>query len=149
MDLKMRPMSDAPLKERVLVIRASGEHATISLPNDRLRVDWAQAPGVLGFYTFSDLLRAAAIPAAITPEGYEYASHEHGGGTDTDQIRYVHVRFRRIAPPVEYEYIAEAEPRIARSGDWVREGWQWKLVKADEHPYGGPQLCYRRVEVKR
>lgn len=84
----------------------------------------------------------------LTPAGFEYARcepvYDYGNGEVCRRVV-----FRPTPPPVKYEYVADAEPRIARCGDWVRDGWQWKLVKAEEHPYGGPQLCYRRVEVKK
>ena len=89
--------------------------------------------------------------AAITPEGYEYASHEYGGGIDTGQIRHVHVRFRKLAPPVRYEYVTDQEYRFAKVGDFLLQGdGDW--VEVDESLArvcaDAPRLCYRRVEVK-
>lgn len=103
---------------------------------------------MIGFYCIADLLRAAEIVAAITPEGYEY---ESVAGVDHDlnsQYCWRRVNFRRIAPPVEYEYVTDGKVRKAKLGDYIalRQGMvEVGYLRGDEPP----QLCFRRVEVKR
>lgn len=142
MDLKMRPMSEAPFGKKIIIVR-----------NDGITGCYVKGQGVLtgddwvGFYEISDLLRAAEILAAITPEGFQYDSHEDS----TKWPSYLHcqrvVNFRRIAPPVEYEYVASDKPRMQMLGDYelLSDG---KFHLADLHP-PTEGIYFRRVEVKR
>ncbi len=145
MNLKMRPMSEAPLNTPILLVYTDGSHRHTTLHGPVIPAQWGL---VKGFYTFSDLLRAAEIVAAIMPEGYEY---EAAGDVEPDtQAKHVwrRVSFRRIAPPVEYEYVTDGKERKPRPGDWIPMHGGFSEVRAGDINFES-QLCYRRVEVKR
>ena len=148
MNWKLRPMAEAPLNEQVLVIDKDGMTQLCVFPHAPLGSQWEPTKG---FITVADLLRAATFLAAITPDGYEY---DRGCGlTEPLSSGKVarQITFRKIAPPVRYEWIAEGERRDCRIGDWVWADGKWTEIRSDNWPaYGSPGkwLCARRVEVK-
>lgn len=150
MNLKMRPMSEAPLNVPLLLAdpnRPSGwTYGEFSARDSMHKFN--------GFFVLSDLLRAAEILAAITPEGCEllpeliHAPDDPKACISLHPDLHVRVKIRKLAPPVEYRYECEAEPREARIGDWIRSDDKWVEVKK----FGflrEPRLCYTRREVKR
>lgn len=144
MNLKPRPMSEAPSPKWLIVLMADGSHKHIFSHNETFKT----RPDIVGFYDVDDLLRAAEILAAITPEGYEY---EAAGDVEPDtEAKHIwrRVTFRRIAPPVEYEYVTDGKERKPRPGDWIPMHGGFSEVRAGDINFE-PQLCYRRVEVKR
>ncbi len=150
-NLKMRPMSEAPLNKQLLVILVSGEFALISLSSERVKTGWAQTPGVQNFYEVSELIRAAEIVAAITPEGYEYEAYDHyDRATDGAWICRT-VWFWRLAPPVEYEYVTDGELKAcdSRNEEFIFDKGRFRrFIECGPGEYP-KQLHYRRVEVKR
>lgn len=146
MDLKMRPMSEAPLNESLLIALGSGGYGCAHFENRGVHIN-----GALGFWALSDLLRAAEILAAITPEGYEYHESDSIGVSVNLESACRSVYFRKLPPPVRYEFVAEEKRRLCVIGDWVWLDGKWTEICSENWPaYGGTceYLCARRVEVK-
>lgn len=156
MQLKLRPMSEAPLGVPLIVSRNHGNPELRTLSNS-----YALGPEYSGFWILSDLLRAAEILAGITPEGWELTGDlikTFRGDTSDKWTSGVHCEqyailaaVRRIAPPVEYEYVTDQKYRFAKVGDFLLQGdGEW--VEVDESLArvcaDAPRLCFRRVEVK-
>jgi len=130
MNLKPRPMSEAPLNDEILLVRDDGTYAAICTGDyPRFPPHW------IGFYLIADLLRAAEIVDKITPEGYEYYVEDKT------------IRFRKLPPLVRYRWEAEEGVRKIQIGDWWWDQYHqnWKLAESDKNGVG---LCARRVEVK-
>jgi len=139
MNLKFRPMSEAPVGEDILLQYSDGTFAVHALGEGRMT-------SAIGFYEISNLLRAAQILDEITPDGYEYSDLDSAALYEISASRRVY--FRRIPPPVEYEYVTDGVKRTPRVGDWLPQLDQWIEVKAISAS-ALAELCYRRVEVKR
>ncbi len=151
----MRPMSEAPLNEPILLIYTDGSHRHTTLHGPVIFAQWGL---VKGFYTFPDLLRAAEIVAAIAPEGMAYFEHDTERVSQDRSVASRMIYFRRIDPPVEYRYEAEDSKRVPTNDDYVWSGLRWidyetwlrecvRPCKLDQDT--ATALCARRVEVKR
>lgn len=144
MHLNQRPMSEAPLNEPILIRYLKGlsgwtatSYRSRGFEND---------PELKGFYLISDLLRAAEIVAAITPEGCVYVKHGCSGPLPSGRLSR-EVFFEKLPPPVRYDFVAEEKPRIAVKGDWIWIANEWQIVDDPERLLA-THLCARRVEVK-
>lgn len=149
MQLKPRPMAEAPLNELLLL-------QDQTRPKGWSMGEFTRKESIghfAGFYRIADLLRAAEIVAEITPEGYKYDESDPVGISVNLQSACRSVYFRKLPPPVRYEFVAEERERQPRAGDWV---WDidddnrpvWKEVHSCVAGMLPPQLCARRVEVK-
>jgi hypothetical protein len=148
-------MAEAPLNEPLLVTYYTGAYPERRvITTEEGRQGWLSAAR---FYTISDLIRAAEIVAAITPEGCELLPELITGVGNPDHCiwldpaLHVRVKVRKLAPPVRYEYVAEEHERTAKVGDWVwLPGLDWCEVLPENvaNLNGTVQLCARRVEVK-
>lgn len=151
MNLKPRPLSEAPQNQWLLARKIDDS------PNPEYSVFRYRYVGPntdvhdVVFWEIPDLLRAGEILDEITPVGMEYIdyyacqiSHE-----TAEAGRMVY--FRRIAPPVEYRWEAEASRRQPHADDWIWIDGAWLEVTAERWPTyaSGAFLCARRVEVKR
>lgn len=143
MILKPRPMAEAPLGEKVIIVRSDGVTGCYVKGQGVLTGgDW------VGFYTIADLLRAAEIVEKFTPEGYTYSDLngvQHHGNSCSRTIF-----FRKLAPPVRYEFVTDEEKRWPIAGDWIDTPGGWFEIKPydqSESRYSS-QRCFRRVEVK-
>lgn len=156
MDLKMRPMAEAPEAEQLIVARRRGngiEYRFIVLKNEFVG-------DALGFWTLPDLLRASDTLRKITPEGFEYTGEIRKPKDGEFVIFEGHVVevgypgafgceypiLRRIQPPLEYKYVTESKPRNPRTGDWCWFRGAWTLV-TEEWTVEGLFLCATRREV--
>ena len=102
----------------------------------------------LGF-NLRNIVAALEILRKITPEGYRYVEHEDAKTWPSGQRMDRRVIFEKLPEPVEYEYVAEANERKPRIGDWIRSAsGRWHEVTCLENILMHEQLCYRRVEVK-
>jgi hypothetical protein len=147
MNLKLRPISEAPLKENILVKkRTTDTWVTLSMVHESSRWEWQGY--YEGFILVSDLLRAAEILAEITPEGMAYFEHDTERVSQDRSVASRMIYFRRLAPPVKYEWIAEQTVREIKPGDWwwCDHRRNWQLAESDKNGIG---LCARRVEAKK
>ena len=159
MNLKLRPMAEAPLNDEILLVRDDGTYAAICIGDyPRFPPQW------IGFYLIADLLEAARIVDGLTPEGYLLTGSTYGKKPDYDDegcggnVRTFFVRavIEKLSPPVRYEFVTDGVERKPLVNEWVLDDEDgekvWKQLPANIHSCVAgllePQLCYRRVEVK-
>ena len=146
MALKPRPMAEAPAGVPILVLHANGDYDAVTLHLDATK----RAPSNASFITIADLLRAAEIVEKITPEGFVYCGHEKP--IRRENTTTVLVAFRKLPQPVRYEYVTDGKVREPLPDDYIYSVGEWRQYKLLQEQfsksYDGPQLCYRRVEVK-
>jgi len=155
MNLKLRPIEEAPAGRPLLAIwRSPSGAGEVREVEYALVSKYCGANHAVGFYLIDELIEAAKILDAITPAGYEYDSHEDStkwpSGLHCQRV----VNFRRVVPPVEYEYVTDGKIRKPEANDWVLDDegdgvMVWKEVRRCVTGLLPPQLCYRRIEVKK
>ena len=97
----------------------------------------------IGFYEISNLLRAAQILDEITPDGYEYSDLDSAALNEISASRRVY--FRRIAPPVEYEFKTSGKLRMPQRGDYeLLSDGTFHLADLSAR---APGVYFRRAEV--
>lgn len=167
MNLKMRPMSEAPADEWLLTRRSntSGDvvYDTANYRSTEVFRDRPELGDGVVFCRISDLLRAAETLDKITPEGFEYTGEvrqPREGDYIANDRRALCVKYpntysfaypilRRIQPPVEYRYETDGQLRQPQADEYC-----WSEVDKRfylPHPASNaavPRLCYTRREVK-
>lgn len=165
MNLNLRPMSEAPIGVPLLVKWKSLEISDFewSVAGFKREGEAARYQNAIGFYLLADVLAAVELLRKMTPEGYEFTGeyrvpelNEWNMWFPGSASRLIdgavggakYPILRKLPDPVEYEYVAEAEPRAPKTGDWFLSSDQkWTQAKMDFE--GNSYICARRVEVKR
>lgn len=140
MQLTPRPMAEAPDDELIVIAYINGKYSCACFRHGEERR--GGQGHAIGFVTIGDLLRAAEIVEKITPEGMIYDSHE-----DATIYSQVLVRFRKLPPPVRYEWATDGVERKPIAGQDYIKGIPSMRI-ASIHDEETPRLCFRRVEVK-
>jgi hypothetical protein len=81
--------------------------------------------------------------AQIEPEGYEFETCGIFFAPPGEEVAVRSVLFRKLPPPVEYEWVTPKEERVPAPGDWVFVNNEMIQVRPGE-VWNHKRLCFER-----